>query len=47
LEEIYTREHVEKFVYGTSFSEGFLKTDANEKPFFIQQFIHHFKLELF
>jgi len=33
LEEIYTREHVEKFVYGTSFSEGFLKTDANENLF--------------
>lgn len=33
LEEIYTREHVEKFVYGTAFSEGFLKTDANENLF--------------
>lgn len=47
LEEIFTRQVIEKFIYGSSFTEGFTKTDANEKPFFIQQFIHHFKLELF
>ena len=47
LEEIYTRQFIENFIYGSSFTEGFTKTDAQEKPFFIQQFIHHFKLELF
>jgi hypothetical protein len=47
LEEIYTRQFIENFIYGSSFTEGFNKTDAFEKPFFIQQFIHHFKLELF
>ena len=47
LKLIKAKECVEKFIFGNSFTEGFNKTDAKEKPFFIQQFIHHFKLELF
>jgi hypothetical protein len=47
LEELYTRQYVENFLYGNNFSEGLNKLDALEKPYFIQQFIHHFKLELF
>jgi hypothetical protein len=33
LEEIYTKEQIEVFIYGNSFSEGFAKTDANENLF--------------
>jgi len=47
LKELTIRERIEKFIYGVSFTAGLVKTDAREKPFFIQQFIHHFKLELF
>ena len=41
------QQNLETFLYGNVITEGFSKQDSLEKPYVMQQFVHHFKLELF
>ena len=47
LSFLKNQQNLEIFLYGNILTEGFSKQDSLEKPYVMQQFVHHFKLELF